>query len=264
MNRILIFGGTTEGRLLAEFCDKNGINAFVSVATGYGESLLHKSDCINIISGRKNAEEILSFILKKKIAMVVDATHPFAIEASKNIKEACGKAKVKYLRVLRDSEKNACNSGNCYGIYFDSVYSVIEYLNKHTDGNILITTGSKELDLYCAITNYSERCIVRVLPSEGIEERCVSLGYRCENIIAGKGPFSDSQNIRHIRQYSAAYLVTKDSGATGGFDEKIAAAQTCGTELLIIRRPAEIGVSLEEAEKIIVAENNDEQIRKEN
>ena len=121
MNRILIFGGTTEGRLLAEFCDKNGINAFVSVATGYGESLLHKSDCINIISGRKNAEEILSFILEKKIAMVVDATHPFAIEASKNIKEACGKAKVKYLRVLRDSEKNACNSGNCYGIYFDSV-----------------------------------------------------------------------------------------------------------------------------------------------
>ena len=40
MSEVLIFGGTTEGRLLAEFCAAKGIRAAVSVTTGYGAELL--------------------------------------------------------------------------------------------------------------------------------------------------------------------------------------------------------------------------------
>ena len=58
MCKILIFGGTTEGRILAEYCVKNKIYAYVSVATEIGEALLEKSQYLNIKAGRMNSEEM--------------------------------------------------------------------------------------------------------------------------------------------------------------------------------------------------------------
>ena len=42
MCKIWIFGGTTEGRLLAEYCSREKIEAWVSVASEYGEELLQE------------------------------------------------------------------------------------------------------------------------------------------------------------------------------------------------------------------------------
>ena len=88
MCRLLIFGGTTEGRLLAEHCSKSGISADVSVATEYGAELLPED--VNVLCGRLETEEMTALILKNGYIMVVDATHPYAVEATKNIKAACG------------------------------------------------------------------------------------------------------------------------------------------------------------------------------
>lgn len=247
--RILIFGGTTEGRLLAEFCREKGIPAFVSVATDYGGALLAQSDCIEVITGRKDADAIGAFLAEHSVTLVIDATHPFAVEASKNIACACDASCVKVIRVLRGG------SSDGYGFYFDSIPSVVQYLNAHGDGNVFITTGSKELPLYGGIVGFSERCAVRVLPVGDVVERCVSLGFRRERIVAEKGPFSAEQNAAHIRQFHAAFVVTKESGSAGGFEAKQQAARQCGALLLIIRRPAEKGVSLEEAEKILQEES---------
>ena len=72
MCKILIFGGTTEGRQLAEFCAEHRISAYVSSATDYGTGLIKKSGYITKLTGRMNTEEMESFILSKKLRLVID------------------------------------------------------------------------------------------------------------------------------------------------------------------------------------------------
>lgn len=241
MCKILIFGGTSEGRELAQFCSENNIKAYVSVATDYGAELIEDLKNITVLNGRKDEKQIEAFITENKIETVIDATHPYATETTNNIKTACNNTDTRLLRILRNEEKTD-------GEYFDSINDVIDYLNER-DGNVLITTGSKEIGLYKRIKNYSERCAVRILPMENAVENCKELGFI--NIIAQKGPFSKEENIGHIKQFNAKFIVTKDSGDRGGFSEKITACDECGVIPLIIKRPAEEGISLEEAKELL-------------
>ena len=86
---VLIFAGTTEGRILAEYASAHSIRCFVSVATDYGKSLLEKLDNITVLTGRMDEKAMEHFIEEKDIRLVIDATHPFAREVTENIKEAC-------------------------------------------------------------------------------------------------------------------------------------------------------------------------------
>lgn len=251
MCKILIFGGTTEGRRLAEFCSENQIHAYMSVATEYGGELLGQSDFLHILTGRRDAVEIADFITEHGIRLVLDATHPYAVEVGKNIAAACEQCGVKNIRILRES-----SDWEEYGHYFEDIPSLVDYLNLSPNGTVLITTGSKDLKQFCRIENYAERCMVRVLPAKGIVEKCAALGFSEENIIAEKGPFSEAQNIAHLRKFGAKYLVTKESGRAGGFGEKVSAAKQCGADLLVIRRPQESGISPEEAERILTEAAN--------
>ena len=92
---------------------------------------------------------------------------------------------------------------------------------------------------------------LRVLPDPENIERCVSLGFDRAKIIALKGPFTLEQNKDHIRKSGAAVLVTKNSGAVGGYPEKVKAARECGIMLITLGRPIEQGISLEKMEEII-------------
>ncbi len=246
MFNVLIFGGTTEGRELAELCAKNDIPAWVCVATDYGASLL---EGVETHAGRMTEDEMLGFIVENRFELVLDATHPYARQATKNIRRACERAGVRELRILRER----AYSGK--GIYFENMNDIIDFLARR-EGGILVATGSKELDAFCALENYGRRCAVRVLPA-GIE-RCLELGFEPGKIIAAKGPFTKEQNIEHMKIAKARFLVTKESGKAGGFDEKLAAAEELGVITLVLKRPEEEGISLAEAKSILLGAKSHE------
>lgn len=248
MSKILIFGGTSEGRQLCEFCIKNNIEAYVSTATVYGAELLPKSNIVTVVSGRKNSLEIAGFIQENNVSLVIDATHPYAFEVSENILTACGKTHCEYIRVKRGE---SVLHGNC----FDDIDSAVIYLDG-VSGNILFTIGSKELAKFSGISNFSNRSAARVLPSEESVKKCREVSIESGNIIAQQGPFTKSENIAHIQKYNAAYLVTKESGSAGGFEEKAEAAEECGIELVVIRRREENGITVAEAEKLLLERKN--------
>ena len=108
---------------------------------------------------------------------------------------------------------------------------------------VLSTLGSKELPELAEVNDRKRRVWLRVLPADGTEEYCVNCGFERSHIILGKGPFSVEENVRHIRLSGAEILLTKESGSTGGYPEKIAAARECGIETITIARPAEEGYS---------------------
>ncbi len=243
MGELLIFGGTTEGRLLAEFCAKNDIRCTVSVATEYGAALLPRGSKVNI--GRLDCGEMSELIRRGAYTFVVDATHPYAAEATRNIEQACTACGVPRVRLLREQ-------GELYGHSVGSLDEMISFLNGF-EGVILSTLGSKALPSLAKVRAHGERVWVRLLPSEGIFERCAELGFDEKKIIAERGPFSVGQNTAHIRRSGAGLLVTKDSGAAGGYPEKTEAAKLCGTEVLTLARPSEQGLGLGEVEKMILS-----------
>lgn len=264
MCRILIFGGTTEGRLLAEYCHQQEIEAYVSVVSGYGADLLPESEYLHVLSGRMAGEAMEGFMKRASIRAVFDATHPYAAEATRNIKEACGRARVSYLRVTRESAA-AENPGGDSGkgpaaafasqvVYVHSVEEAVCYL-KDREGDILVTTGSKELAAYTALPGYEERLYVRVLPSCAAISACEDIGIRGKRIIAMQGPFSEEMNRAMMRQLGVRYLVTKEAGAAGGFLEKLSAAEALSVTAVVIGRPLEErdGITLDAA-KILLKE----------
>lgn len=232
---ILIFGGTTEGRTLSYCLAERGIPVTVCVATAYGAEEEGEREGVTVLTGRKTRGEMEALL--EGYALCVDATHPYAAEASANIRAACAAAKVPYRRLLRQASEAAD------AVFADDAAAAAAYL-ANTEGNILLTTGSKELAAFAALDK--NRLYPRVLPShEGIAA-CEAAEIPHRNIIAMQGPFSEELNAALLRQYHIAWLVTKDGGAPGGFPEKARAAERCGAKLIVLRRPEETGETTEE------------------
>lgn len=242
MSKLLIFGGTTEGRSLAEFCAANAIPADVSSATDQGAALLPEQ--VGVLRGRRSADEILELLQTGEYSRVIDATHPYASEVTQNIQLACHTAGIPCDRLIRKPEPVT-------GEAVKSLSEMIDLLNTNND-SILSTLGSKSVEALTAVRGYSERIWLRLLPSDTIRNTCSRLGYDPEKIILANGPFDIEENILHIRRSKAAILLTKESGAVGGYPEKAAAAAQCGIRMITLCRPPESGYSYDEITKIIL------------
>lgn len=232
--RTLIFGGTTEGRWLAQRLVQRGLEAAVSVATPLGAEELEGLSGIEILVGRKTEPEMAGLV--RRFDRCVDATHPYAVEASRNIQTACREAEVPLKRLLRGE------SQPMPGIWVDSAAQAAQVL-AGTEGNILLTTGAKELNSFAGLP--PERLYPRILPVMESISACQSIGVPTRNIIAMHGPFTQKLNEAMLEQFQIRYLVTKDGGSAGGFLEKVHAARNTGAELVVIRRPRETGETLE-------------------
>ncbi len=162
-HKIVIFAGTTEGRRLSELLAAAGIGHTVCVATEYGEIVLNRHPSVHIHRGRMDQAEILSFLKEGQFSVAIDATHPFAGEITRNIRAAVEQLSleeiaVSYLRLKRN--EMARREGVTY---FASNEACAEAL-EHIEGNILLTTGSKELSCYCKSESIRDRLYVRILP----------------------------------------------------------------------------------------------------
>lgn len=238
MKKVLLFGGTTEGRIIADLLADNQIYCDVSVATEYGEQIMDADGdrpYITVMQGRLDSEDMKTLCFQKKYSLVIDATHPFAVEVSKNILESFTTIPViRYERKIENIENPECT-------YFDSVEACVEALENQTKGNVLLTTGSKNLESFCKSENLRKRLFARVLPGIESLQLCYDAGLEGRQIIAMQGPFSKGMNCAQIDECNISVLVTKQSGKTGGTDTKIEAALEKGIKCFVIRNGALTG-----------------------
>ena len=242
MYKAIVFAGTTEGYALCEFLAENRVSVYACAATEYGGSLLQENEFLHVSAGRLKTEDMEELFRKENPEIVLDATHPYAAEVTKNIRTACESAGVLYQRILRpEGEKNS------EAIYVESTEEAAAFLSG-TEGNIFLTTGSKELAKFTGIPDYKERLFARVLSIPSVIRSCEELGIEGKHLIGMQGPFSAEINEAMLRQFQCSYLVTKDTGLAGGFPEKMEACQRCGVTPVIIGRPLkEEGLSLQDA-----------------
>ena len=241
MFKICVFAGTTEGRELVEFLSSQPIRVTACVATEYGETLLSHADNLTISAKRLSTEEMEAMFAAERFDLVVDATHPYASVVTENICTACSATGTEYLRLLRSGAATPEDA-----VFVSDIAGAVEYLNT-VDGNILLTTGSKELNKFISVRDFENRIFARVLPMEESLRLCQDAGIKSAHILAMQGPFSKEMNVAMLKSVNAKYMVTKDSGSKGGFDEKIAAAREAGAKLVVIGRPPQKdGLSFDE------------------
>ncbi len=228
--KIFLFGGTAEGHLLAERLAEAGNFVACAVATEYGQAVLEPRDNLTVLVGRLTAGEMAERL--EGFDVVVDATHPYADKVSENIRAAAAETATPYYRLLRPREEAEDV------LWADSPADAAEKL-QNLPGNVLLTTGSKDLKTFTAVKDYPSRLFVRVLPSVESLTAALSLGYPASHVICMQGPFPQALNQAMVEAVGAKVLVTKDTGKAGGFLEKAEAARAAGAKLLVIRRPTE-------------------------
>ena len=248
MKDVFIFSGTTEGRTLARWLASRGVPVHVRVATDYGAEVMGRDPGIDVRVGScGGAEGIARVISENMYEIVVDATHPYATTVSRHIREGCAAAGAEYIRLRRADSEMADDSDI---VTVDSVDDAVTYL-MGTEGVILAATGSKELDRYTRIPDYGERVVARVLSTMDSVARATELGFSGRNLICAQGPFSEDVNYATMRQIGARYIVTKDSGTVGGYEEKVRAARRAGATVVLVRKPEDAGLPYDEVARIL-------------
>lgn len=242
MQQVIVFAGTTEGRKLSEWLAGGGVDTLACVATEYGRQLVDERAHLSVHQGRMEPEEMKSLFKKEGLPLVLDVTHPYAVAVSQNIRKACEDVGCEYLRLIRPSLGGQAKDL----VTVDSVEEAVDWL-KETKGSVLVTTGSKELHKYTALPDYRERIYARVLATPEVVTHCTELGFSGSHLICMQGPFLKEMNFAMLKQTGASYLVTKESGKAGGFEEKLEAAAQAGVKVILIGRPQEQkGMSVKE------------------
>lgn len=232
MKKVLVFAGTTEGRELAELLADSNIKCSVCVATDYALELMNDKR-LDVHCGRLTEEEMEVLMRDGKFDVVVDATHPYAQIVSQNVRQAADKESISLIRLRRSTE-----SAEEGFVSFKTHEECSAWLSFKT-GNILLTTGSKDLGSYAKNETIKNHLFVRVLPGEESIRLCTANGITGRQIIAMQGPFSAQMNECILREYSIDWMVTKISGHAGGFEEKVEAAKKAGVGVCAILPPSE-------------------------
>jgi len=239
--KTVIFGGTSEGRELSHALAKAGAEVVVSVVSEVGAEEQGVFDGVQVEVGPKEEEEIRGMIMDADL--VIDATHPYAVIVTDNIRRAAEAAGVTRLRLLRDGSDGA--AAEDAGIRYVKDAREAAQRAAEAGGRVLLTTGSKELGVYAEAAD-PELLYPRVLPVVSSIRACEDAGIPHRNIIAVQGPFSEELNRAVLKDYRIDLMITKDSGKAGGFQEKMDAARGLGVPVIIIRRPEEEGMSFEQ------------------
>jgi precorrin-6A/cobalt-precorrin-6A reductase len=225
---IWVIAGTENGKNLVECLLEDGYQIIATTATDYGKKLLKENTKLTILSKPLSYEDMIALVKKYNINFILDASHPFAEEVSKNAVLIAKNFAIPYIRYER-KELNYSSVNN-----FDSYESAVNYL-KNTKGKILLTIGVKNLELFSIINK--KRIFVKILSHSQSVLECEKLGYLPDHIIAMKGTYSKDFNKALFKELSIDYLVTKESGIEGGTKDKIDAANELGVEVVLIKRP---------------------------
>jgi len=224
--KILIMGGTKDGIEISKRLKEMGFYTITTTKTDYGSKLAEKYSDMAI--SRESTDKTLKDIVKEhNVSIIIDATHPFAVSASKRAIEVSKECNIPYIRYERPQKR-----------YKDAIYvkdfeEASKIALKISKKNILYLGGIKNLKTVVKIIG-KERLIARVLPTS-VPDALKLLPPK--NVIGMEGVFSKELNKYLLLDYNCDVLITKDSGDVGGLDEKVLGAKEANAKVIIVERP---------------------------
>ena len=214
---ILVFGGTTEGRKAVEVLEEGGSPYFYSTKTGEQDITLHHGQRID---GALDEEAMRAFCLAQNIRLMVDAAHPFASQLHQTIalvSDALNIPTIRYERIYPERDPH---------LEWIEDYSQIPQ-DIHT---LLATTGVQSIAKLKALEAKGMKVFYRILPRESSIALAKKLGAQEDQLCF----FEDGKTI----DVEADAILLKESGLSGGFQEKVEASKEKGMRILVLKRPS--------------------------
>lgn len=215
---------------------KKHLNILATTTTQYGANLAKKAGAGGVISRPLEVDELVNLIQEKDVKILIDATHPFAAQATINAINSSKKTSIKYIRF----ERPPINYSNVKGIHivnsFEEAGKIASNIMKNNEKNVLHLAGVSTIKPILKSVPLSQ-LIVRVLPNTTSIGICEEIGISGENIVAMQGVFSKEFNQMLMREYNVGVIITKESGETGGVPSKIDAALELDIGVVLINRP---------------------------
>jgi precorrin-6A/cobalt-precorrin-6A reductase len=229
---ILLIGGTGETAPLASGLAEAGYEVLVSTATD-APLAIGDHPRISRRAGRLDEEGLVALGKEKGLRAIVDAAHPYAVAAHAAAQAAARRLGIP-CPVFRRPEELTPESPVCFAADHAGAAEMA-----FADGRpVLLTTGSRNLAPYAeAARRTGVPLAVRILDAPESLAACRASGIPEERIIAGRGPFSLTENLAVIRRFDIGVIVTKESGRAGGIGAKLTAARRTDCRVIVLRRP---------------------------
>ncbi|MBE6086048.1 MAG: cobalt-precorrin-6A reductase [Selenomonas ruminantium] len=232
---IFVLAGTQDGREIVRLLLEQGHDVAASVVSSYGGELLAHACGQRCLINDKPLDEaaLKDYLQEHDIRLLVDASHPYAANVSRNAIAVCQALSIPYIRYERDLSKLDYDRITVVHSYEEAAQAAASLGKK-----IFLTTGSRNLDKFVHSPDLKDcELTARVLPTAEVIGLCESLGLDAGHIVALQGPFSQELNRELFRKYGAEVIITKNSGTIGGTDTKFAAAAELNLPIVLIDRP---------------------------
>ena len=235
--RYMVMSGTSDSTKVIKFLreDKNNY-ILATTVTDYGSEIAKSAGADEVISKALKEEDFINVIKEKNIDTLIDATHHFAAVATETAIESCEKARINYIRYERASTILP-DSDLIYKVpSFSKGALKAKELLKEKNDKLMHLAGVMTLHEIVKEVN-PQQVIARVLPNTFSITKTQKNGIPAENIIAMQGTFSKEFNISLMKEYSVSAIITKESGESGGAEEKINAALELNIPVILVTRP---------------------------
>ena len=225
---ILVFGGTTEGKKVAEVLD------FIEEPYWYSTKTdVHFEMRGNKISGEMNTSEMAKFCNDNNIRLLIDAAHPFAVNLHENIYDAASQLEIPVLRYEREYGKFQKTENITF---FDSYEELTNSIMESNFQRILSLTGVQTISTLKTVWE-NRICYFRILNTELSRQKAETSGIS-EKLVIPMNPSDDVEELLQLaREKRAEILLSKESGTSGFMDNKVQVAHRLNIPLWIVKRP---------------------------
>lgn len=222
--RVLILGGTTEARQLAGKLAQRGDLAVTLSLAGRTESPVPQGVPTRS-GGFGGVEGLAAYLRREQINLLIDATHPYAANISRNAAEAARLADVPIFALRRPAWEPA--AGDRWALVADAAEAV-KALGPEPR-KVFLALGRQEIAEFASAPQhaYVIRSVDPVEPPLDVPDA---------TYILARGPFAEADELELLKTHRVDAIVAKNSGGSATYG-KIAAARKLGIEVILFRRP---------------------------
>ena len=223
---ILILGGTTEGRVAVRVADEAAATYYYST-----KGTLQSIECAHGIrlTGAMNAEEMECFCRDHAIKLLIDAAHPFAQVLHQTIEKV---SKCLQIPVIRYERRYPPRDEDL--IWCDSYADAIHQMENKGIQRLLALSGVNTL---APLRPYwrSHTTWFRILEREESLSLAEKQGFPQERLVFYR---EGEDELKLLEQLHPDAILTKESGFSGYFTDKVNAARQFGIPVFVVKRPA--------------------------
>ena len=229
---VLIFGGTTEGRLAVDVCEQASATFYYSTLGDNQQVPLHHGVRI---TGAMTADDIRQFCHEHDIRVIVNAAHPFA----EGLHQAVAEVGLPVIRLERRQDKGV-QKFMSYPIYCRDFPDAVRRLCHDHPRRLLALTGVNSIARLAAYWQSGGDTVFRILNRQDSLQKVLEAGFPMEKLVffASEGtlPTTDEEQAL-MERVGCDAIITKQSGDAGGFPAKVAAAQKLGLRIYVVMPP---------------------------